>query len=115
MFNGIIFNTGRVQVIKKKKNSIYVGIQTKINFSNKDLGTSVCCDGVCLTLIRINKKSLDRIESAGTKFQTKVRESYLKIANLFPDRIHIINGSDTIQIIHESIWNILVNYVNETS
>ena len=64
---------------------------------------------------RINKKSLDRIESAGIKFQTKVRESYLKIANLFPDRIHIINGSDTIQIIHESIWDILVNYADETS
>ena len=64
---------------------------------------------------RINKKSLDRIESAGIKFQTKVRESYLKIANLFPDRIHIINGSDTIQIIHESIWDILLNYVDETS
>ena len=33
MFNGIIFNTGRVQDIIKKKNSIYVGIQTKINLS----------------------------------------------------------------------------------
>ena len=64
---------------------------------------------------RINKKSLDRIESSGIKFQTKVRKSYLKIANLFPDRIHIINGSDTIQIIHESIWDILVNYADETS
>ena len=58
MFNGIIFNTGRVQVIKKKKNSIYVGIQTKINFSNKDLGSSVCCDGVCLTVDKVVKKKI---------------------------------------------------------
>ena len=58
MFNGIIFNTGRVQVIKKKKNSIYVGIQTKINFSNKDLGTSVCCDGVCLTVDKVFKRKI---------------------------------------------------------
>ena len=50
MFNGIIFNTGTVKDIKKKRNSIYVGIQTKINFSKKDLGSSICCDGVCLTV-----------------------------------------------------------------
>ena len=35
MFNGIIFYTGKVKNIKKKKNSIYVGIQTKINFKKK--------------------------------------------------------------------------------
>ena len=58
MFNGIIFNTGRVQVIKKKKNSIYVGIQTKINFSKKDLGSSVCCDGVCLTVDKVVKRKI---------------------------------------------------------
>ena len=35
MFNGIIFNTGKVKDIKKNKNSIYVGIQTKINFKKR--------------------------------------------------------------------------------
>ena len=45
MFNGIIFNTGKVSNIKKNKNSIYVGIKTKIKFQKNDLGTSVCCDG----------------------------------------------------------------------
>ena len=58
MFNGIIFNTGKVKNIKKKKNSIYVGIQTKINFSKKDLGSSICCDGVCLTLDKIVKNKI---------------------------------------------------------
>ena len=47
MFNGIIFNTGKVKYIKKNKGSIYVGIQSKIKFKNKDLGASVSCDGVC--------------------------------------------------------------------
>ena len=55
MFNGIIFNTGKVKIIKKNKKSIYVGIQTKIKFNNKDLGSSICCDGVCLTIERIYK------------------------------------------------------------
>jgi riboflavin synthase len=58
MFNGIIFNTGKVKDIKKKKNSIYVGIQTKINFVQKDLGSSICCDGVCLTLDRVVKDKI---------------------------------------------------------
>ena len=57
MFNGIIFNTGKVKNIKKNNKSIYVGIQTKIGFSRKDIGSSICCDGVCLTIekVYINK------------------------------------------------------------
>ena len=58
MFNGIIFNSGKVKQIKKNKKSIYVGIQTKINFSNKDLGSSVCCDGVCLTVDKVVKRKI---------------------------------------------------------
>ena len=58
MFNGIIFNTGKVKNIKKKKNSIYVGIQTKMNFSNKDLGSSICCNGVCLTVDKVVKNKI---------------------------------------------------------
>ena len=55
MFNGIIFNTGKVKNIKRKKNSIYVGIQSKMNFNKKDLGSSICCDGVCLTVDKVVK------------------------------------------------------------
>ena len=58
MFNGIIFNKGKVKNIKKKKNSIYVGIQTKINFNKKDLGSSICCDGVCLTVDKVLKNKI---------------------------------------------------------
>ena len=58
MFNGIIFNTGKVKNISRKRNSIHVEIQTNINFKNKDLGSSICCDGVCLTVVKIFKKKL---------------------------------------------------------
>ena len=54
MFNGIIFNTGKIKKIKRNKNSIYVGIETNINFNKKDLGSSICCDGVCLTIEKIS-------------------------------------------------------------
>ena len=29
MFNGIIYNTGTIKTIKKKKNSIYIGVNVK--------------------------------------------------------------------------------------
>ena len=32
MFNGIIFNTGKVKFLKKNNNSIIIGIQTHLKF-----------------------------------------------------------------------------------
>ena len=58
MFNGIILNTGKVKNIIKKRNSIYIGIQTNINFKKRDLGSSICCDGVCLTIEKIFKNKI---------------------------------------------------------
>lgn len=58
MFNGIIFNTGKVIEIKKNRKSIRIGIKTKINFKKKDIGSSVCCNGVCLTIERIQRDKI---------------------------------------------------------
>ena len=35
MFNGIIYNTGKIKYIKKKINSIVVGIETNLIFKKK--------------------------------------------------------------------------------
>jgi len=53
MFNGIIYNTGKVHSIIKTKNSLYIGIQSKLKFNQKEIGSSVCCDGACLTLTEV--------------------------------------------------------------
>tara|TARA_A100001015_G_scaffold214136_1_gene240315 strand:+ start:246 stop:833 length:588 start_codon:yes stop_codon:yes gene_type:complete len=55
MFNGIIYNTGSIYSINKTKNSLYIGIKSKLRFSSREIGSSVCCDGVCLTLVNIKK------------------------------------------------------------
>ena len=55
MFNGIIKNTGKIKFLKKGTKSIYIGIKTNINFKKKDIGSSICCDGVCLTITKIVK------------------------------------------------------------
>ena len=62
MFNGIIYNNGTIINIKRSpryvKGSSVIEIRSKIKFNKSDIGESVCCDGVCLTLIRIKKDSL---------------------------------------------------------
>ena len=55
MFNGIIYNTGKVEIIEKNRNSIFLGIRSNLKLNNKDFGTSISCNGVCLTLTKIKK------------------------------------------------------------
>ena len=55
MFNGIIYNTGKIHSIIKTKKSLFIGIKTKLKFNLTEIGSSVCCDGVCLTLVKIKK------------------------------------------------------------
>jgi len=62
MFNGIIYNQGIVKSVRKSpryvSGSLVLEISSNIRFKKNDIGESVCCDGVCLTLIRIKKRSL---------------------------------------------------------
>ena len=57
MFNGIILNTGKIVSIKKKNKSLLLGIETNLKFNHQDLGSSICCNGVCLTL-SIKKRNI---------------------------------------------------------
>ena len=56
MFNGIIFNKGTIKNIKKKSKSILIGIKSNLKIKKKELGSSINCNGVCLTLVKIDKK-----------------------------------------------------------
>ena len=58
MFNGIVFNTGKIKFLKKDNNSTLISVETDLRFSKKDLGSSVSCNGVCLTVTRIKDKIL---------------------------------------------------------
>ena len=61
MFNGIIYHQGIIKNIKKSpryiSGSSVIEMTSNINFKKTDIGESVSCNGVCLTLIRIKKKS----------------------------------------------------------
>ena len=57
----LIYNQGLIKSIKRNpkyvKGSLVIEISSNINFKKSDIGESVCCDGVCLTLIRIKRDS----------------------------------------------------------
>ena len=56
MFNGIIFNKGTIKSIKKNSKSILIGIKSNLKIKKEELGSSINCNGVCLTLVKIDKK-----------------------------------------------------------
>lgn len=57
MFNGIIYDQGIIKNIKKNPRyvlgSSIIEIKSNIKLKKSDIGESVSCDGVCLTLIGI--------------------------------------------------------------
>ena len=58
MFNGIIYNQGKLTEISKNKDSIVIGILTNLKVTKNEIGSSISCDGTCLTLTKIKKKKL---------------------------------------------------------
>ena len=59
MFNGIIFNKGSITKILKRPKGINIFIKSDLKLSLRDIGISIACDGVCLTLISIRKKIME--------------------------------------------------------
>ena len=55
MFTGIIKKIGIVKKIISNKKEIRIGVKSSLKLTNKDLGSSISCSGVCLTLERIHK------------------------------------------------------------
>lgn len=77
MFNGIIFNKGSVTKVLKRSRGINLFIKSDLILAKKDIGVSVACDGVCLTLITLKKKIMEFYLSNETIKRTKFK--YLKI------------------------------------
>ena len=74
MFNGIIFNQGKVHKISKRKNGINLFVKSSLSLKSKDLGISISCDGVCLTLISKKNKILEFYLSNETLNRSKFKK-----------------------------------------
>ena len=83
MFNGIIYNQGTIKKIIKRKNGINIFLNSNLKLSKKDIGVSISCDGVCLTLVNVKNKILEFYLSKETINRSKFK--FLKIN----DRINL--------------------------
>ena len=79
MFNGIILNKGQVCKIQKRKEGTNLFLRSKIKLSKNDLGISISCDGVCLTLISCRKNIFEFYLSNETLKKSKFKK--IKIGN----------------------------------
>ncbi len=73
MFNGIIYNQGKLTEISKNKDSIVIGILTNLKVTKNEIGSSISCDGTCLTLTKIKKKKLFFFLSRETLNKTRFK------------------------------------------
>ena len=80
MFNGIIFNQGKVKKIVNRKKGINLFLKSNLKLYKNDLGVSICCDGVCLTLISIKNKIIEFYLSKETIKRSKFNK--LKINDI---------------------------------
>jgi len=80
MFNGIIYNRGIVEKILGDKNSLEIALKTNLSFRKSDLGASLCCNGACLTITRINKNLIYFYLSKETLNKTNFK--FIKIGNI---------------------------------
>tara|TARA_B100000945_G_scaffold44159_1_gene30268 strand:- start:118 stop:711 length:594 start_codon:yes stop_codon:yes gene_type:complete len=77
MFNGIIFKKGSITKILKRPKGINIFIKSDLKLSMRDIGVSVACDGVCLTLISIKNKIMEFYLSDETINRSKF--NYIKL------------------------------------
>ena len=94
MFNGIVYNQGIIKKIKKSSRyvsgSLVLEIASNVKFKKTDIGESVSCDGVCLTLIRINKKTFSFYLSKETIKRSNFK--YAKIGKIINIEKSILHG-----------------------
>jgi riboflavin synthase len=58
MFNGIIYITGTILKIDKSTNFSEVTIKINYSFKKSEIGSSICCNGTCLTITKIENSCI---------------------------------------------------------
>ena len=106
MFSGIIKKTAIIKKIIFNKKEMQIGIKSNLKLSNKNLGSSINCSGVCLTLEKIYK---------GLYFFYLSRET-LRISNFKNIKLnHIINLETPLKLGNEISGHFVQGHVDTTS
>ena len=91
MFNGIIYNHGIITKIIKRPKGLNIFVKSDFKLSNRDLGLSIACDGVCLTLISFKSKIMEFYLSKETVDRSKFK--FLKIKDIINLELPMKYGS----------------------
>jgi riboflavin synthase len=83
MFNGIIYNQGKISKRSKRPKGINIFVKSNFKLKKKDIGLSIACDGVCLTLI---------------SFKSKLMEFYLSNETLVRSKFKFLKTNDIINL-----------------
>jgi len=100
MFNGIIKHTGKLRNIIKGKNYAVIEILPAMKFNKKEIGSSISCSGVCLTLEKLRKSLLrfyiskETLKKSNFKLSKKGDIINLEKSLKFGDRVsgHFVQG-----------------------
>jgi riboflavin synthase len=80
MFNGIIHKTGKILEISKNKNYSEVMLESNFNFKKLEIGSSLCCNGTCLTITKTRNNEVSFYLSKETLKRTNFK--YAKVGDL---------------------------------
>jgi len=75
MFNGIIYKTGRISKINKNNNYSEIVIKTDYKFEKSEIGSSLCCNGTCLTVTKIQHNFISFYLSKETLKRTNYKSA----------------------------------------
>ena len=70
MFNGIIYKTGKILKINKGNDCSEVTLETNYKFKKSEIGSSLSCNGTCLTITKIKKNYISFYLSKETLMRT---------------------------------------------
>ena len=92
MFNGIIYNSGVIKKINNREKGINIFLKSNLKVNKKNLGMSISCDGVCLTLISIKDNILEFFLSDETLKRSKFND--IKIGDKINLELPLKRGQD---------------------
>ena len=100
MFNGIVKHRGKVCKIYKNNNNCIIEILSSLKFTKNEIGSSISCSGVCLTLEKYKKNvskfyiSRESLNKTNFKYLNKGDIVNLEKSLKYRDRIsgHFVQG-----------------------
>lgn len=64
-----------------------------------------------LSRIKTNHRDMDRLDLEKIEFHQRVREGYLKVSQMFPDRIKVIDGNRSLEEVYNEVKKLVLEEI----